>query len=81
MELFGIVLGCYVLGFSLGGTTLVGVLGASASYIAAPPVIRMAIPEAKSTFYLTLSLGITFPFNVTIGIPLYFKIDQICCAL
>lgn len=45
--LFGIVLGCYVLGFSLGGTTLVGVLGASASYIAAPPVIRMAIPEAK----------------------------------
>lgn len=78
--LLGIVLGYYVLGFSLGGTTLVAVLGASASYIAVPPVIRMAIPEAKSTFYLTLSLGITFPFNVTIGIPLYFKLAALCCA-
>lgn len=75
--LLGIILGHMVLGFGVGGTTLVAVLGASASYIAAPPVIKMAIPEANPTLYLTLSLGITFPFNVTIGIPLYFKIAQL----
>jgi hypothetical protein len=36
-----------------------------------PPAVRMAIPEANPSFYLTLSLGITFPFNVVVGIPLY----------
>ena len=46
-------------------------LGASASYIAVPPAVRMAIPEANPSFYLTLSLGITFPFNVVVGIALY----------
>ena len=67
----GLAVGHYWLGLSAGGTTLVAVLGASASYIAVPPAVRMAIPEANPSFYLTLSLGITFPFNVVVGIPLY----------
>ena len=50
------------------------VLAASASYIAVPPAMRLAVPEANPSFYLTLSIGITFPFNVVIGIPLYLSI-------
>ncbi len=72
----GLAVGHYWLGFGAGGTTLVAVLGASASYIAVPPAMRMAIPEANPSFYLTLSLGITFPFNVVIGIPLYHAIAE-----
>ena len=64
------------LGLSSGGITLVAVLGASASYIAVPPAVRMAIPEANPSLYLTLSLGITFPFNVVVGIPLYHSIAE-----
>lgn len=67
----GILVGHYWLGFSVGGVLLVAVLGASASYIAVPPAMRLAIPEANPSFYLTLSLGVTFPFNVLVGIPLY----------
>lgn len=67
----GIIIGHHWLDLSAGGTTLVAVLGASASYIAVPPAVRMAIPEANPSLYLTLSLGITFPFNVVLGIPLY----------
>jgi hypothetical protein len=70
----GLAVGHYWLGLSAGGTTLVAVLGASASYIAVPPAVRMAIPEANPSLYLTLSLGITFPFNVVLGIPLYQSI-------
>jgi hypothetical protein len=69
----GVALGTYILGFSVGGATLVGVLAASASYIAVPPAMRMAIPEANPSIYLTLALGVTFPFNVVIGIPLYYS--------
>lgn len=58
-------------GLQLGGSTLLGVLAASASYIAAPAAIRMALPEARPTLYLTSSLAVTFPFNITLGIPLY----------
>lgn len=67
----GIAVGHVWLGFGEGGTLLVAILGASASYIAVPPAMRLAIPEANPSFYLTLSLGVTFPFNVLIGIPLY----------
>lgn len=67
----GVVIGHSVLGFGIGGTTLVAVLAASASYIAVPPAMRLAIPEANPSLYLTLSLGVTFPFNVVFGIPLY----------
>ena len=63
-------------GLSLGGATLLGVLSASASYIAAPAAIRISLPEANPTLYLTASLAITFPFNITLGIPIYFAIAR-----
>ena len=72
----GLAVGHYWLGLGAGGTTLVAVLGASASYIAVPPAVRMGIPEANPSLYLTLSLGITFPFNVMVGIPLYHSIAE-----
>ena len=46
-------------------------LAASASYIAVPAAMRVALPDANPGIYLTLSLGVTFPFNLTLGIPLY----------
>ena len=61
------------IGLSIGGTTLLAVLAASASYIAAPAAIRIAIPEANPTLSIGAALGITFPFNLTLGIPLYFE--------
>jgi uncharacterized protein len=61
------------LGLSPGGATLLCVLGASASYIVVPAVIRVAIPEASPAISLTLALGITFPFNLIVGIPLYHE--------
>lgn len=64
------VLGGHVAGLSLGGATVLGVLCASASYIAAPAAVRLALPEASPGIYLTAALGVTFPFNLTIGIPL-----------
>jgi hypothetical protein len=60
-----------IIGLSLGGTVLLMVLSASASYIAVPAAMRVALPEANPSVYLTLSLGVTFPFNLTLGIPLY----------
>jgi len=59
-------------GLSPSGSAVLGAMVASASYIAAPAAVRIALPEANPTFYLTASLGITFPFNVTLGIPLYY---------
>ena len=47
------------------------VLSASASYIAVPAAMKIALPQAESGIYLTLSLGVTFPFNITLGLPLY----------
>jgi hypothetical protein len=69
--LFGVITGGAV-GLSVGGATLLGVLAASASYIAAPAAARISLPEANPSLYLTASLGITFPFNIALGIPLYF---------
>lgn len=63
-------------GLSVGGTTLLGVLAASASYIAAPAAVRLALPEANPAIYLTAALGVTFPFNLTLGIPLYHEIAK-----
>ena len=57
-------------GLSLGGATVMGVLAASASYIAAPAAVRVALPQANPGYYLTASLAITFPFNLVIGLPL-----------
>lgn len=67
----GLLIAHFWLGFGVGGMLLVAVLGASASYIAVPPAMRLAIPEANPSYYLTLSLGVTFPFNVLVGIPVY----------
>lgn len=61
-------------GLSLGGATVLGTMAASASYIAAPPAVQMTLPEANPTYYLTASLAITFPFNLVLGIPLYYQI-------
>jgi hypothetical protein len=72
----GVLLGKFT-GLSLGGATLLGVLSASASYIAAPAAIRMSLPEANPTLYLTSSLAITFPFNITLGIPIYLEIARV----
>ena len=76
----GVAVGHWMLGLNPGGVALVGVLGASASYIAVPPAMRLAVPEANPSFYLTLSLGITFPFNVVVGIPLYYHWAQLAAA-
>lgn len=71
--LVGLPLGV-VIGLSSGGIVLLMVLAASASYIAVPAAMRVALPQANPSIYLTLSLGITFPFNLTLGIPLYLAI-------
>ena len=60
-----------LIGLSAGGAALLMTLAASASYIAVPAAMRVALPQANPSIYLTLSLGVTFPFNLTIGIPLY----------
>jgi hypothetical protein len=64
-------LACLMLGLSLGGTALMITLAASASYIAVPAAMRLALPEARPAIYLTLSLAVTFPFNLTLGLPIY----------
>lgn len=74
MPVLGSVIGlglALLLNLSEGGAVLLMVLSASASYIAVPAAMRVALPEANAGIYLTLSLGITFPFNLTLGIPLY----------
>jgi hypothetical protein len=61
-------------GMSPGDGTLLMVLAASASYIAVPAVVRQAIPEANPSLYFGMSLGLTFPFNILLGIPLYWQV-------
>jgi hypothetical protein len=77
MPLLGSLLGlgaAVLLGLPLGSALLLIVLSASASYIAVPAAMRVALPEANPSIYLTLSLGVTFPFNLVIGIPLYLAL-------
>jgi hypothetical protein len=69
----GVFLGHWA-GLSVGGATVLGTMAASASYIAAPPAVRMTLPEANPAYYLTASLAVTFPFNLVIGIPFYYQI-------
>ena len=64
------------LGLDVGTATLYAVLFASASYIAVPAAMRLALPEAKPAIYIPLSLAITFPFNIALGIPLYYTMAQ-----
>ncbi len=70
------ILGGKLLGLSVGGSTIMAALAASASYIAAPTAMRIAVPEANAALSITAALGITFPFNVIFGIPLYLKFAQ-----
>lgn len=58
-------------GLSTGGVAVMATLAGSASYIAAPAAVRIALPKASPGLYVTASLGITFPFNLTVGIPAY----------
>lgn len=69
----GVYLGTLA-GLGVGSCTVLGTMAASASYIAAPPAVRMTLPEANPTYYLTAALAITFPFNLLLGIPIYFRI-------
>ena len=62
---------CKLIGLPLGNTILLMVLASSASYIAVPAVLRHALPEVNPALYMGMSLGITFPFNIILGIPIY----------
>lgn len=66
------VIGGDLAGLSVGGATILGVLSASASYIAAPAAVGIALPEANPSLSITTSLGVTFPLNLTLGIPFYY---------
>jgi hypothetical protein len=68
-------------GLSVGGATVLGVMSASASYIAAPAAVRLALPEASPGIYLTAALGITFPFNLVAGIPLLYSFSNVVANL
>ncbi|MFZ9425800.1 MAG: sodium-dependent bicarbonate transport family permease [Ilumatobacteraceae bacterium] len=63
-------------GLSTGGIAVLATLAASASYIAAPAAVRIALPKANPSLYITASLGVTFPFNLTVGIPIYIAMAQ-----
>ncbi|MCT4783167.1 MULTISPECIES: sodium-dependent bicarbonate transport family permease [Exiguobacterium] len=66
--------GAMFAGLSDGGTILLMTLAASGSYIAAPAMLQASVPEAELSFYLTLALAVTFPFNLLVGIPLFITI-------
>lgn len=73
--IIGIYLGKLV-GLSMGGSTLLGTMAASASYIAAPAAVRASLPQANPSLYLTSALGITFPFNISVGIAIYYYLAK-----
>lgn len=62
------------LGLSMGDAFLISILAASASYIAVPAAMRLSIPKANISLYVPMALAITFPFNIVIGMPIYFQI-------
>ena len=72
----GVLLGHWS-GLSTGGATVLGAMAASASYIAAPAAVRLALPQANPSYYLTSAIGITFPFNLALGLPMYYSMAQI----
>ncbi len=65
-----------LLELSVGGVAILATLAASASYIAAPTAMRIAVPQANAALSITVALGITFPFNILVGIPLYIQLAQ-----
>jgi hypothetical protein len=76
---FGAALGRWA-GLNVGGCTVFAAIVSSASYIAAPPAVRLTLPEANPTFSITAALAITFPFNIAFGIPLYYQMAQMLGA-
>lgn len=72
----GILLG-WLLGLSTGGVAILATLAASASYIAAPTAMRIAVPQANAALSITVSLGIAFPFNLVVGIPAYIWLAKL----
>ena len=80
MPTFNGIIGVLVataIGLSLGGAVMFGLLLASASFIAAPAVLRHAIPQAKPSLYITSALGITFPYNIIVLLPIMFMVSSI----
>ena len=75
LALAGAALGM-ALGLSTGGVALLATLAASASYIAAPTAMRIAVPQANAALSITAALGISFPFNIVVGIPLYIELAR-----
>lgn len=79
IALFHGFLGAYfghLAGLNLGGCTVLAAIVASASYIAAPPAVRLTLPEANPTLSITAALAITFPFNIAFGIPIYYEMAK-----
>jgi len=74
--IFGIII-AKIIGISQGNALLFAVLCASASYIAVPAAMRMTVPEANPSLYVSMALALTFPFNIIVGIPLYMNIIKI----
>ena len=77
MPLFNAFIGVFVarfLSLGPGNALLFVVLCASASYLAVPAAMRMTVPEAKSSYYISTTLGLTFPFNIVLGIPIYMSL-------
>jgi uncharacterized protein len=70
----------HLAGLNLGGCTVFAAIVSSASYIAAPPAVRMTLPEANPTYSITAALAITFPFNIAFGIPLYYQMAKMLGA-
>ncbi len=80
MPLFNALIGILIakgIGMGEGNALLFAVLCASASYIAVPAAMRMTVPEANPSLYVSMALAITFPFNIVIGIPLYLRVIQL----
>lgn len=80
MPVIGAAIGLFTaraIGLDVGTGMLFTVLCASSSYIAVPAAMRLALPEAKAAIYIPMSIAITFPFNVSLGIPLYFELAKI----
>jgi hypothetical protein len=71
------VLGGTIAGLSIGGAAVLGAMAASASYIAAPAAVRVGLPEADVGLSLGAALGMTFPFNLAIGIPLFHELANL----
>ncbi|MCS5527880.1 MAG: sodium-dependent bicarbonate transport family permease [Nitrosopumilus sp.] len=80
MPTFNGIIGVVVatlMGLSLGGSVMFGLLLASASFIAAPAVLRNAIPQANPSLYITSALGITFPYNIIVLLPIMFSVSSL----